>query len=232
MKLNEIFGSEKTKIPTVNELLASIENGRFTIDGSKLKVVGDFSCFNNNLTSLEGAPSSVGGSFFCSDNKLISLEGAPSSVGGHFYCADNKLTSLKDAPSSVGKDFACHNNELTSLKGAPSSVGGTFYCYKNMLTSLEGGPSSVGGHFFCQNNKLTSLSNIHKYIKEVHGYMNFEKNPIKSSVLGLVKIKGLTDVMFDDKKLQKIMNKYLPLGDILDCQEELIGAGLDKFAEL
>jgi len=62
--------------------------------------------------------------------------------------------------------------------------------------------------------------------------MNFEDNPIKSSVLGLVKIKGLTNVIFDNKKLEKIMNKYLPLGDIFDCQEELIEAGLEEFAEL
>jgi len=62
--------------------------------------------------------------------------------------------------------------------------------------------------------------------------MDFSFNPIKSSVLGLVKIKGLTEVMFVNKKLEKIMNKYLPLGDIFDCQEELIEAGLEEFAEL
>ena len=209
MKLNEIIG--KTEILTVNELLASIENGRFTKDGSKLKVAGDFDCAKNKLTSLEGAPSSVGLSFYCYKNMLTSLKGAPSSVGGNFYCNDNKLTSLKGAPSSVGGNFSCNYNELTSL---------------------DGGPSSVGRNFSCHNNKLTSLSNIHKYIKEVNGYINFLNNPIKSSVLGLVKIKGLTNVIFDNKKLEKIMNKYLPLGDILDCQEELIEAGLEEFAEL
>ena len=209
MKLNEIIG--KTEILTVNELLASIENGRFTIDGSKLKVAGDFDCAENKLTSLEGAPSSVGLSFYCYKNVLTSLKGAPSSVGGNFYCNDNKLTSLKGAPSSVGGSLLCNNNELTSL---------------------DGGPSSVGGNFYCSNNKLTSLSSIHKIIKEVDGLMSFDKNPIKSSVLGLVKIKRLTEVIFDNKKLEKIMNKYLPLGDIFDCQEELIEAGLEEFAEL
>jgi len=230
MRLNEIIG--KTKIPTVNELLASIKNGRFTKDGSKLKVDGNFSCNYSELTSLEGAPSSVGVTFSCANNELTSLKGAPSSVGGSFYCNNNMLTSLEGAPSSVGVTFSCANNELTSLKGAPSSVGVTFSCAENKLTSLEGAPSQIGGNFYCHRNKLTSISNIHKYIKEVRGYMNFEKNPIKSSVLGLVKIKGLTDVMFDNKKLEKIMNKYLPLGDIFDCQEELIEAGLEEFAEL
>ena len=209
MKLNEIIG--KTKIPTVNELLASIKNGRFTKDGSKLKVVGDFSCPNNKLTSLDGGPSFVSESLFVSHNAL---------------------TSLKGSPSFIGRNLSCNDNKLTSLEGAPSSVGGSLFCNNNELTSIEGAPSQIGGYFYCRNNKLTSLSNIHKYIKEVNGYINFEDNPIKSSVLGLVKINGLTNVMFDDKKLEKIMNKYLPLGDIFDCQEELIEAGLEEFAEL
>ena len=209
MKLNEIIG--KTETLTAAKLTKSIENGKFTIDGSKLKVAGNF---------------------YCNYSELTSLEGAPSSVDGNFYCNVNQLTNLEGAPSSVGEDFDCCDNELTSLEGAPSSVGGNFYCNYNELTSLAGVPSSVGRNFSCRNNKLTSLSNIHKTIKEVDGYMNFEKNPIKSSVLGLVKIRGVTDVMFDNKKLEKIMNKYLPLGDIFDCQEELIEAGLEEFAEL
>ena len=33
-------------------------------------------------------------------------------------------------------------------------------------------------------------------------------------------------------QLTKIINKYLPLGDLLDCQEELIEAGYEEFAQL
>ena len=229
MKLNEIIW--KTATSGV-ELFASIKNGKFTIDGSKLKVDGDFYCYNNKLTSLKGAPASVSVSFYCYNNELTSLKGAPASVGVNFSCHNNELISLEGAPSSVGGNFSCGENKLTSLKGAPSSVGGTLFCNNNKLTSLEGAPSSVGRNFSCHNNELTSLSTIHKIIKEVRGYMNFEDNPIKSSVLGLVKIKGLTNVIFDNKKLEKIMNKYLPLGDIFDCQEELIEAGLDEYAQL
>ena len=60
----------------------------------------------------------------------------------------------------------------------------------------------------------------------------FTNNPIESHVLGLLKIKGLQEVRLDDIQLTKIINKYLPLGDLLDCQEELIEAGYEEFAQL
>ena len=172
----------------------------------------NFSCFNNNLTSLEGAPSVVKGNFSCFNNNLTSLEGAPSAVKGDFYCSYNNLTSLEGAPSVVKGVFSCSNNKLTSLQGAPSAVKGDFYC---------------------TNNKLTSLAGIHKIIKEIHGYADFENNPIKSSVLGLMRIKGLTKVYLDNKQVMDILNKYLEGDrDIIRCQSELLDAGLEEFAKL
>jgi hypothetical protein len=73
----------------------------------------------------------VVGNFDCSSNQLTSLEGAPTSVGGDFYCTNNKLTSLEGAPTSVGGDFYCYNNNLVSLEGAPKDVGGNFWCDYN-----------------------------------------------------------------------------------------------------
>ena len=92
------------------------------------KVIGDFNCYKNNLTSLQGAPTSVGRDFNCSSNNLTSLQGAPKSVGVDFYCHRNNLISLQGAPTSVGGDFNCASNNLTSLQGAPTSVGGWVDC--------------------------------------------------------------------------------------------------------
>ena len=171
----------------------------------------DFSCSNNNLTSLEGAPSVVKGNFSCFNNNLTSLQGAPSAVKGGFYCS---------------------YNNLTSLEGAPSAVKGNFNCAANNLTSLEGAPSVVNNDFSCDNNKLTSLAGIHKIIKEIHGYADFENNPIKSSVLGLMRIKGLTRVFLDNKQVMYILNKYLAGDrDIIKCQSELLDAGLEEYAK-
>jgi hypothetical protein len=208
-------------------------NGKLITDKTKdKKWTGNFHCYSNQLTSLTGAPTSVTGDFYCYSNKLTSLTGAPASVGGDFSCRGNQLTSLTGAPTSVTGNFYCASNELTSLTGAPASVGGDFSCTSNKLTSLTGAPASVGGDFSCSNNQLTSLKDIHKYIKSIGKTFYLADNPIKSHVLGLLKIKGLKSVELDNKEVEKILNKYLPEGDILDCQQELIEAGFDAYAQL
>ena len=173
------------------------------------------------------------GNFVCSYNKLTSLQGAPSVVKGDFSCYNNNLTSLQGAPSVVNGYFSCSNNKLTSLEGAPSVVNGGFACFSNNLTSLEGAPSVVNGGFSCFSNNLTSLAGIHKIIKEIHGCADFNGNLIKSNVLGLMRIKGLTRVILDNKQVQNILNKYLKGDrDIIKCQSELLDAGLEEYAKL
>ncbi len=195
---------------------------------------GSFSCSNNELASLADAPSRVDGHFDCSANKLTSLNGAPSHVGAHFYCSHNELTSLVGAPSHVGAHFYCSHNELTSLVGAPSHVGAHFYCSANKLTSLNGAPSHVNGNFDCSLNKLTSLKDVYKHIAEIKGKFYAIENPIKSHVLGLLLIKGVTGVHLDNKQIEEILNKHLGKGraGMLMAQEELIEAGLEEFAQL
>jgi len=132
---------------------------------SSVKVLGYFSCHDNQLTSLKGAPRSVGGNFYCSFNQLTSLEHAPQTVGGHFFCSFNQLPSLEHAPQTVGGNFVCSINQLTSLEHAPQTVGGHFFCSYNQLTSLEHAPHTVGGSFDCHNNQLTSLEGASKTFK-------------------------------------------------------------------
>jgi len=153
--------------------------------------------------------------------------------GGIFLCSNNKLTSLAGAPSHVGGSFYCSSNELTSLEGAPSHVGGDFSCSVNQLTSLEGAPSHVGS-FYCSYNKLTSLKDVHKHIAEMKGALYASDNPIKSHVLGLLLIKGVTEVYLDNKQVKEILNRHLGKGraGMLMAQEELIDAGLEEFAQL
>ena len=108
-----------------------------------------------------------------------------------------------------------------------------FSCSYNQLTSLQGAPSVVKGDFYCYSNKLTSLAGIHKIVKEIHGFANFYDNPIKSNVLGLMRIKGLTRVILANKQVENILNKYLTGDrDIIKCQSELLDAGLEEYAKL
>lgn len=198
-----------------------------------------FSCKSNKLTSLAGGPVGVLGNYNCSENQITSLKGAPSVVGGGFYCTDNELGSLEGGPAKISGNYYCDNNNLRDLKGAPKEITKehNFNCSDNKLTSLEGIPETIGGVVNCANNELTSLKNIHLQLKELTGSdersINFFGNPIKSHVLGLLKIKGLKKVTLDNKKVEAIINKHLKgERDIFDCQEELEDAGYEEFAKL
>jgi hypothetical protein len=137
--------------------------------------------------------------------------------------------------------FNCQLNQLTNLIGAPTLIDNTkalhnhyFNCSNNQLTSLTGGPANAGRDFFCQNNKLTSLHHIHKEIKRISRGFYCNENPIKEAVLGLLLIKGLKVV--EGLPCDDIINKYLPnkkgMEAVSWCQDELIEAGFEEFAEL
>ncbi len=151
-----------------------------------------------------------------------------------FDCSYSGITTLKGSPSIVDKTFDCSNNKLTTLEGGPSKVDGNYMAYSNkLLTSLEGGPSYVGERLELSFCGLTSLHNIHKIINHIGDGADFTKNPIKSHVLGLLLIDGLEQVWFNNKKVQSIINKHLKGDrDVFECQEELIEAGLDEYAQL
>jgi hypothetical protein len=168
------------KLPDLRDVVVTGEfscydNQLTTLEGAPQKVGGDFYCSNNQLTTLEGAPQKVGGYFSCSNNQLKTLEGAPQEVGGEFSCSNNQLTTLEGAPQKVGGDFSCYDNQLTTLEGAPQKVGGGFYCYNNQLTTLEGAPQEVGRDFSCYNNQLTTLEGAPQ---EVGGYFDCSDNQL------------------------------------------------------
>ncbi len=193
-----------------------------------------------NQVLLDGAPTEnnlvgvkyKGGDFNCSGLMLTSLKGAPSKVYGDFYCGYNDLTSLEGGPTFVKGGFNCGHNKLTSLNGAPKEVGGSFFAESNRLTSLEGAPAVIDGWFSVDNNKLTSLKDIHKHVKEMVGWFCISGNPLKSHVLGLMKIKGLQEVRLDNQEVQEILNRFLPGGSVLDAQSALLDAGFDDWAQL
>jgi hypothetical protein len=160
VKLTEVSSSKAPQFKgvarSIKELLASIRNGQFTLDGRKLVVRGNLSLRHFGLTSLLGCPKYVSGGFDCSDNQLKTLEGAPQEVGD-FNCSDNNLTSLEGVPQKVERHFVCSNNKLKNLFGAPQKVSGCFDCSNNNLKTLKGGPQEVGTFFACDYNKLETL---------------------------------------------------------------------------
>ncbi len=197
----------------------------------------DFYIKNNCLTSLEHGPETVGEDYICSNNKLITLKGSPKQIFGDFDCSSNLLTSLKEGPNDIAEDFNCSSNDLRTLNGGPSFVRGTYNCSENELTSLEGSPEWVNSISFC-TNCISSLKGISDIIIHIGSYIDLSHNPIKEGGIGLLLIEGLQEIICyhtgEFEQAAKIISKYLKLGydGILDCQEELIDAGLERFAKL
>jgi hypothetical protein len=95
----------------------------------------------------------------------------------------------------------------------------------------------VDGNVILSKNLITNLKGIGKdYLQEITGGLFLEGNPIKSHVLGLLRVKGLTTVFFSpdgDDPLTIIIQKHLKGDrDIMDCHEELTRAGLKQYAQL
>ena len=154
-----------------------------------------------------------------------------------------KLEEIKLQESSVSVIFGkqdhdeeyCDysNAKLTSLEGSPKYIGKHFSISKNEIEDFAGAPEHIGGAVDFSNNKLRSLHNIHKHFKYIHEHIDLDGNPVISHVLGLLLIDGLEKVFMDNTDVQKIINKHLAKDqDVFACQEELIEAGFDEYAQL
>ena len=161
------------------------------------------------------------------------------------YVGDIELTKkdvingkIRDKqPTIVTGDFYCNNLGLTTLENTPTKVTGYFNCYNNKLTSLEGAPTSTADFYCVDNPHITSLEGIGtKYLTEIKGCILLNNCPIKSHILGLLKIQKLTKVeMNSNKKVENIVNKYLKSTSsrkLQKCKAELEDAGLEEFAQL
>ena len=200
----------------------------------KCTIDGVFRADNLGLTSLYGCPLVVNGDFTCSHNEIISLKYAPRHVGRDFLCGINKLTSLEYSPRRINGAFSCCHNSLTTLSGSPDFVKGHFNCASNLLTEIDVPPSYMGGAFLCQDNNLTSLKGVHKKIKKLgNGTFYAANNPIKSHVLGVMLIDGITGVGLDNKEVESILNDGIRnKKHWTEVQAELEEAGFEEYAQL
>ncbi len=112
------------------------------------------------------------------------------------------------------------------------TVGGHFWCDGNRLVTLEGAPSTVGGNFWCAGNRLTSLVGVHQILKRIDGTLDIRGNPIESGGIGLLLVKGLTEI-YAKHPAFGIINKYIGQGmkGVLRCQEALHEGGCVGFGE-
>ena len=211
--------------------------------GAPQEGVTDFKANNCDLRSLEGCPTKIDGNFECWYNlELTSLKGMPQEGVKSFHIRDCSLTSLEGAPQKINGDFNCAGNyTLTSLKGMPQEGVNNVYINKCELESLEGiAPHIKGSITLDANKRITSLKHIYRHLKSCREMRIGAE--VESNILGVLKIKNLEKLSIVDERhfeakedISNIINKYLPnptSDQIIDCQNELIEAGFEEYAEL
>ena len=188
---------------------------------------GNLDLWNMGITSLIGCPRVIHNTAEVMKELQQQFSGVASLLDGPFVDLSTNfwLTSLEGGP------VECYRFSIENEVG----VG---------LTSLEHAPMIVKGNFKATANSITNLAGIGKdYLKEVYGIIVLDSNPLESNFLGLMRVKGLVMVKLcsppgeklttDKGYAETIINHYLLKGpDIMECQEELIQAGLKQFARL
>lgn len=123
---------------------------------------------------------------------------------------------------------------ISSFDDFPKIIMGHLFINNHRISNFQQAPTVIMGGLSLHGNKLESLKDIHKHIHEINGHLNLANNRIRSHVLGLLLIKGLTQVQLDNIHVRAILNRHLGKGraGMLQAQEELIEAGLEEFAQL
>lgn len=150
------------------------------------------------------------------------------------------LEDLHNFPSRVGGDLMVTHQELTTLEGCPSVVGGNVNLSHNpKLSSIEGICTEIGGNLHLEHTTIVDLRGIHKQLKKMGGYLDISSTPIVGGILGVMMIRGLTEVKCTSAsselgKAVEIINKHLKSDerDVYACQDELIDAGYGAFSRM
>jgi hypothetical protein len=159
MKNIKVYESFRTK-QEIEDLCSKygVTNYQIRDDGS-IDVVGDVD-LRYKLGDLKQLPlnfNKIIGDFNCCWNKLTTLEGCPK-YAWWFDCSSNPLISLEHSPKKVG-DFVCRSSYyLTSLEGLESNyIVDTLYVHLcQNLYSLKGFPKKVS-IFFCRNTPIEPI---------------------------------------------------------------------------
>ena len=257
MKLHNLF--ENTEGTTVASLM-KMKGKTILLKGEvRDEWNGDFGLYlhGKNVTSWYGCPKRIDGYLNANSSAFTSWENAPEYAKKMYLNLEN-INSLVGIPA--GEEYRLCNSPTKNLKGLPGTVKDLELIGFKRLTSLEGLDKITGTAMFalCDSldfplnltnavelNKihiekcsgLTNLKGIDKTFGTTESFYICDCENIKSNILGLLNIKKLKRVEAarcgkQFEKAVKIINKYLPGGDLLDCQDELMEAGLGAFAKL
>jgi len=164
-------------------------------------------------------------------------------VKGNFEVTttSSSLTSLKNSPNEVYGTCRVRNQKITSLQYCPRWIKDNLDLGSNKIEKIDYFPEHVGGWINLAENNIKSLKGIQKMIKELKGKLYLGGNPMTRSIIGLTMIPGAnkntvlfgTLISYNLRDALDIMEPYYgkSKADVLECQEKMIDAGLDDYAE-
>ena len=194
---------------------------------------------NSGLTSWEFAPE-YAKKIYLDVSNISTLEGIPKSED--YSLLNGKMKNLNGIQNASFLTFGKFKN-LSSFAGFPKEAVRytTFWECPSLNFPLEPiGITIKNDLSFSECAGITNFKNVHKTISNCNRISVLDCENVKSNILGFLRIKNLNEIInarnhpnFDEAI--SIINKYLPNptpDKIIDCQNELIEAGLEEYAEL
>jgi hypothetical protein len=196
----------------------------------------------DNVTTLVGTPTEIK-KLEITNSTLKNLNDLPRFVqeDDSFFCIrKTKLGSLEGAPNFIGKLDFDEVPGLTSLKFIPNKLVSLIMSSCDDLKSLDYFPESIKIFYIDSCKRIDNFHNIHKTInfKQLNQF-TISKMNIKKQILGMyyafeagVEIKHSWNNKEFDDALKIIKNAVDKKDTILDCQEALMEAGFEDYAQL
>jgi hypothetical protein len=149
---------------------------------------------------------------------------------------ENGLKSLKNFPKSCDGGFKISTSKLNDYSNGPEFVDSGEYSIKTEATEIKN--LKVKTQFlYIDGTNLEKLSGLEK--SEIREIRIVNGHNLKGNFLGLLKVKGLTNVLLlaaskgsDAAKAINIIRNHLEDKNIIACQKELYDNDLDEYAEL
>lgn len=143
----------------------------------------------------------------------------------------------------VAGDFDIGYSNLITLRGCPNTVGHRFSANKTAITNTDFCPNRIGcliyaGADFSDNLGLTSICGLNATISYCKNYVDFSGCiNIKSGGICTLCIDNLawtyTTANMEMHQPMYMINTYQKRrDDIFECQNELISAGYEAYAQL
>ncbi len=146
----------------------------------------------------------------------------------------HQLESLPVQFGRVEGYFLCGNNKLKTLQGAPTYCS-VMRCHNNFLSTLEYVPKTILSVLECSGNPIIEYRSVYKNISWVQTVI-LPSSPCPGFLYWLT-IPGLQEIslplnMFNELFIGIVQTNLHDGRNLLRCQEELIDAGLSKWAIL